>query len=83
MVERIRANWNQRQGVAGQTMVRFIIQRDGQIRSDDVEVIASSGYTTLDQAAQRAILFTKQLPPLPAAFPNATLPVRLNFQYQP
>ncbi|MGB7218500.1 MAG: TonB family protein [Vicinamibacterales bacterium] len=82
MIERIKANWNQRQGVAGQAMVKFTIQRDGQIRSGDVELETSSGYTTLDQAAQRAILFTRQLPPLPAAFPNQTLTVHLNFQYQ-
>lgn len=80
MVERIKANWNQRQEVAGQALVKFTVRRDGQVQ--DVELETSSGYTTLDLAAQRAVLFTRQLPPLPAAFPNATLTVHLNFQYQ-
>ncbi|OFV92668.1 MAG: hypothetical protein A3G76_02405 [Acidobacteria bacterium RIFCSPLOWO2_12_FULL_65_11] len=80
MVERIKANWNQRQEVAGQALVKFTVRRDGQIQ--DVELETSSGYTTLDLAAQRAILFTRQFPPLPAAFPNPTLTVHLNFEYQ-
>jgi TonB family protein len=80
IVERIRANWNQRQEVAGQAVVKFTIQRDGRV--EDLELETSSGYTTLDLAAQRAVAFTRQLPPLPAAFPNPTLTVHLNFQYQ-
>jgi hypothetical protein len=32
--------------------------------------------------AQRAVTLTKQLPPLPEAFPNPTLTVHLNFEYQ-
>jgi outer membrane biosynthesis protein TonB len=42
----------------------------------------SSGSTVLDLEAQRAILLTKQLPPLPSAFPNPTLTVHFTFQYQ-
>jgi TonB family protein len=80
MTDRINANWNQRQEVAGDAFVKFTIRRDGQIQ--DVELETSSGFTTLDLAAQRAILSTKTLPPLPAAFPNPTLGVRLHFQYQ-
>ena len=40
------------------------------------------GYSALDLTAQRAIYTTRQLPPLPVAFPDATLTVHLNFQYQ-
>ncbi len=60
-------------------MIKFTIQRDGQIQG--VEVEKSSGYTALDINAQRALLVTRTLPPLPPAFPNATLTVHLNFQY--
>jgi TonB family protein len=80
MIVRIRQAWTQSQGTAGQTMVKFTIQRDG--RLTDAEVERPSGTTTLDIAALRAVLTTKTLPPLPGAFPNPTLTVHLNFQYQ-
>jgi protein TonB len=80
MIERIKANWNPNQNVAGQTIVRFLIRRDGTLQDATVE--RSSGYPIPDLAAQRAVIETRQLPPLPATFPNATLTVHLNFQYQ-
>jgi TonB family protein len=80
MIERIQANWNQRQDVTGEVVVRFTIQRSGELTSVSLE--RGSGYTILDLAAQRAVLLTKQLPPLPMQFPNPTLTVHLNFQYQ-
>ena len=80
MVERIRANWIQNQGAAGQVFVKFTIERSGLLTNVSVET--SSGQAILDLAAQRAVLVTKQLPQLPAQFPNPTLGVRLNFQYQ-
>jgi TonB family protein len=80
MMDRIKTNWNQRQEVGGQVIVKFTIQRDGQLR--DVVLEQPSGNPILDLAAQRAVVVTKQLPPLPAAFPNQTLTVHLNFQYQ-
>ena len=39
-------------------------------------------YQVCVSSAQRAILVTSKLPPLPAAFPNSTLTVHYNFQYQ-
>jgi len=41
-----------------------------------------SGTSTLDLAALRAVMSTRTLQPLPDAFPNPTLTVHLNFQYQ-
>ena len=41
-----------------------------------------SANQTLDFAARRAVIIAKQLPPLPAQFPNPTLTVHLAFQYQ-
>jgi TonB family protein len=79
MVERIRVNWDQRAEVPGEVLVMFTIQRDGSLT--DVAVERSSGYIALDLGAHRAILNARQLPPLPAAFPNPTLTVHLNFQY--
>jgi protein TonB len=80
MVERIKANWDPNQNVSGQTIVRFVIRRDGTLQDASVE--RSSGYPIPDLAAQRAIVQTRQLPPLPSAFPNPSLTVHLNFQYQ-
>jgi TonB family protein len=80
MVTRIRATWNQSQGAAGQTLVKFTIQRDGTIVNADIE--RASGTTPLDIAALRAVRATRTLPPLPDAFPNPTLTVHLNFEYK-
>jgi TonB family protein len=80
MVTRIRSAWDQRQGAVGNAYVKFTIQRDGKLTN--VELERSSGTTPLDLAAMRAVLTTRTLPPLPDAFPNATLPVHLNFEYK-
>ena len=64
----------------GQAIVRFTIQRDG--RLTDAVVERQSGNPALDLAALRAIVVTRQLTPLPAAFPNPSLTVHLNFEYQ-
>jgi protein TonB len=80
MMELIRRNWNSRQDVNGDTMIKFTIQRDGRIVN--VELERSSGYAALDLGAQRALLLTRQLPPLPAGFTEPSLTVHLNFQYQ-
>jgi periplasmic protein TonB len=79
MVERVRANWVQRAEVAAEAVVKYTIQRDGSITGAEVE--KSSGYTALDIAALRAVIGARQLTPLPAAFPNPSLTVHLNFQY--
>jgi protein TonB len=79
MQQRIQANWNSRQEVAGSTLVRFRILRDGSIV--DMEIERSSGFYALDYAAQRALVATRKLPPLPTAFPNSSLTVHLMFDY--
>jgi TonB family protein len=80
MIERIRSAWAQDQGIAGQVLVKFTVQRDGRLADPVVE--RSSNSSRLDLAALRAVVMTKTLPPLPGAFPNPTLTVHLNFQYQ-
>lgn len=79
MVERIRSNWNSRAEAVGQAMIKFTIQRDGQITG--VSLLKSSGFAALDINAQRAVLVTRTLPPLPEQFPNPTLTVDLSFEY--
>ena len=60
--------------------MKFTIQRNGTLT--DVQVERSSGYLPLDMAAQRAILITQKLPPLPAEYQYPTLTVHLRFQYR-
>lgn len=80
MTQRIRSAWNANQGATGECYIKFTIQRDG--RLTDTTIDKSSGNATLDIAAQRAVILTQKLPPLPDQFPNPTLGVRLIFQYQ-
>ena len=80
MVSMISQNWNQFQMVPGETMMKFAVQRDGRITNLEVE--RSSGYIALDNAAQRALLATGQLPALPAAYTEPQLVVHLIFQYK-
>jgi TonB family protein len=79
MMEKIRSNWNQQVEVSGAVTVKFTIQRDGTLAEPIVE--RSSGTLSLDQNALRSVRVTRQLVPLPSAFPNPTLTVHLNFQY--
>jgi len=80
MLERIRASWQQNQGSTGVTVVHFLIQRDG--RLTNYEVVQPSGSSVLDLAALRAVAQTRQIPPLPAQYPNPTLGLRLAFEYK-
>ena len=80
MIARIRQAWTSNQGTSGQTLVKYTIQRNGALTS--VEIERASGNPVLDNAALRAVLTTRTLPPLPDAFTNPSLTVHLNFQYQ-
>jgi TonB family protein len=79
MVQLIRANWNEKQGVSGTSVVKFTIRRDGMLTA--VEVAQSSGNPILDLESRRAVLMTQRLPPLPAEFTRPTLTVNLQFEY--
>jgi TonB family protein len=80
MVQRVQANWNSQAEMPAEVFVKFTIQRDGTIT--DVDIEKSSPYQILNLNALRAVMGAKQLPPLPAQFPNATLGVHLQFQYK-
>ena len=87
MIERIRRNWvRQKEDPeifchpsqdACRGTVRFTIRRDGTISKLRVE--KPSGFRTLDSQGLRAVRLAGKLPPLPAAFPKATLTVHLGF----
>ena len=74
----IQQRWEQNQGIAGSTGVKFTILRNGTLQSPQIE--KPSGFDALDLAALRALQRTT-LPPLPAAFPNPTLTVHMRFDY--
>ncbi len=80
VVQAIQRNWNQQQRIVGQTLMKFTIQRNGML--SDVQIERPSGFVALDMAAQRALLQTQRVPPLPAGFPNSHLTVHLRFEYQ-
>ena len=79
MQERLNGNWNQRTEVPGVVVMKFTIQRDGMLT--DMSLEQGSGNLELDNNARRAIQVTRQLPPLPAAYPNPTLIMHLTFRY--
>jgi TonB family protein len=79
MKNRIIKNWNQNQKTPGIVTMRYMIQRNGQIT--DIEVGTPSGNPVLDLAAQRALINTRTLAPLPSGFSGPRLPVELEFVY--
>ena len=79
MVQVVQRNWQQQQGVDGTVVVKFTIQRDGLLTGIEVE---KQSVPFLNLAAQRAVVQTKQLPPLPGAFTGDQLTVHLVFQFK-
>ena len=80
MLDLVNRNWDSKQQADGTVLVRFTIQRDGRVA--DVAVERSSGTPALDYLAQRAMLLTRQFPPLPGAFGEPVLTVHLVFEYK-
>lgn len=80
MEQLIKRNWNYKQPVGGDVTVKFTILRNGVIAAVALE--RSSGQPQLDRESQRALALTRQLPPLPARFPDDQLTVHLVFRYQ-
>ena len=80
MSDRIHQNWQPQPNFAGTVIVRFTIQRDGKI----TDVVAEKGAESVGPSvtAQRAVIMSNPLPPLPARFSNPTLTVHLSFEYQ-
>ena len=80
MLELIRRRWDNNPRVPGVSVVRFTIQRDGSI--SDVGLHQGSGQVALDLSAQRAVILTRAIQPLPSAFSGTNLTVRLTFAYR-
>jgi TonB family protein len=75
----IGTHWFRPQVASGAAVtIYFEIQRDGTIRN--VKPEASSGSTAADRAAQRAILESSPLPPLPFGYNGTFLGVHLTFK---
>jgi protein TonB len=79
VVQRIQEHWSSKQNMAGTTLVKATIRRDGTLV--DVQVERPSGLVALDMTAHRAVMLTQRVPPLPAQFPNQTLTVHFRFEY--
>jgi TonB family protein len=75
----IKRNWQQQQGQVGQNTVKFTIQRDGTIANIAVQ---EGNNQLLNLASQRALIQTRSVPPLPAAFTPPQLTVYLIFEYK-
>lgn len=60
-----------------QTLVDFIIRKDGKV--DNVEVTESSGDSYFDQTAVRAVSLSNPFPPLPRGYKEDFLKVRYRF----
>ena len=80
MNQRITEHWNKNQGTAGTAVMKFTIQRDGTMTA--IEIEQSSRNPVLDLESRRALITTRQLPPLPPAFTRPTLTVFLSFEYK-
>jgi TonB family protein len=79
MVQLVQRNWQQNQGVDGTVVVKFTIRRDGLMQDIEIE---QQSTPFLNLAAQRAIVSTRQLPALPAAYTGDHLTVHLVFQFK-
>ena len=80
MVQQVHANWDYRVERPGLTVVKFTIQRDGRIT--DVTLTRSSGFAAHDMNAQRALVRTRQLAPLPGAVSQSHARCATSFDYK-
>jgi len=79
MVSMIYGNWKRDTAVGAKPIIRFVIQRNGTLT--DITVRQPSGYPFLDNAAYRAVVLTRAIPPLPACYPHSDYAMNLTFEY--
>lgn len=70
--------WSRAPGMTGVTTMRFRILRNGTI--DSVSLVQSSGNPSIDAAAERALVSTRTIPPLPNEFSDSSLTLRMRFE---
>jgi TonB family protein len=75
---KVRENWQRNQKATGKVKIKFIVQRDGRITNIQVE---ESGGELLDMASMRAVMLTRQVPPIPPELPDKTLTIEVVFEY--
>ena len=78
MIDAIDRNWASQQPERGLTILSFVVHQNGTVT--DLAVAQSSGSGNLDMLAQFAVRQAR-IPPLPRAYTEPTLRVRLRFPY--
>lgn len=68
-----------RQGVSGDLYIKFVIRKDGTL--GDVELLRTSGYRVLDEAAIRALKKGEPYWPLPNDWDKDVLEIKGHFIY--
>lgn len=68
-----------RLGMSGDLYIKFSIRKDG--RLDEVELLRTSGYKELDEAAMKALKDAEPYWPLPADWEKDTLEIKGHFIY--
>ncbi|OGR89424.1 MAG: hypothetical protein A2992_03370 [Elusimicrobia bacterium RIFCSPLOWO2_01_FULL_59_12] len=83
LADRLNDKWRPPRDFQSDTVcqVAFVIHRDGGVTDTLIE--KPSGDSLFDQLAQRAVLYSNPLPPLPAGFPEETLRVHMKFVGKP
>lgn len=84
VLNRIAENWYnpyQNTNLNLKAIIFFKITRDGRI--EEVKIEKSSGKEDFDEYCRRAVLLTKNLPPLPEEFLAEALKIHLEFEYKP
>jgi protein TonB len=69
-----------RRGWEGEVRVRFLVERDGTV--SDVEILSSSGFSVLDEAAAATLQRIRRLPPLPSTLRLSRLRLELPMVYR-
>jgi len=84
VLNKIAENWYnpyQNTNLNLKAVVYFKITREGKI--EEVKIEKTSGKEDYDDYCKRAVLLTKNLPPLPDDFRADALKIHLEFEYQP
>jgi protein TonB len=68
-----------RNGQSGQGELRFILRKDGSVRT--VEIVQTAGVAVLDRYIENAIRLAAPFPPIPAAVGEDAIPISLNYTY--
>ena len=86
MKRRIEFYWSyphssQRRGEQGRLRVDFSIAKDGSVTAKEIQIIKSSNYPALDDAAITAIRLASPFNPFPPNFDIETVDIHANFEY--